>query len=376
MASIDKTATGYKVRWAFYEGGARRQKAARFHSLAEAKKHLTKVMRLENRGVGTATQALGEYLTEWLQEKAPSIEANTYAGYQRWIGHIGRCRIGAMPIDKITTGGLDQAYRELLKRGLSPQSVRHAHAVVQNALSDAVRHQRIEVNPALSAKAPKGRSPKMEAPSVEQVAAFIADLETHNCELVELALVIIATGLRRSEALGLRWSDIDWEGRRLAVKQAVIEHAGQWSIRLGTKSIAGQRTIGLATTTIEALRRQQARVAESRRAVGRFWRDDYDLVFPAVDGTARAPASVTRAFARASRRAGWPEHATPVHGLRHAAASHALAEGGTADLAAVSKRLGHSSPAVTARVYLSSSAEQDRAVADAMAGIVSKRRGG
>jgi integrase len=218
----------------------------------------------------------------------------------------------------------------------------------------------------LNAKPPKGQSPKVAVPSPEQVAALLDDLAAHNLDMVEMALVIIGTGLRRSEVLGLAWSDIDWAAQRITIRQVVIEHAGQWALRQGTKSIAGSRTIGIATDVVDALRRQQARVAEWRLKSGRFWRD-HDLVFPALDGDPKAPASVTKAFTRAARRAGWPAHSSPVHSLRHAAASHALAQG--IDLAAISRRLGHSSVAVTAKVYLSSDSDRDRLAAEAMAAI-------
>jgi integrase len=122
---------------------------------------------------------------------------------------------------------------------------------------------------------------------------------------------------------------------------------------------------------IDALRRQQAHVAELRLKIGRHWHDN-DLVFPDVQGGPRAPASITRAFTRAAARANWPEHSSPVHSLRHAAASHALAQG--INLAAISRRLGHSSPAVTARIYLSSNSEQDRAAGEAMAAIPRRLR--
>ena len=142
---------------------------------------------------------------------------------------------------------------------------------------------------------------------------------------------------------------------------------------MGTKSRAGQRSLSVAPGILEALRRQQAAVAAARLKLGRYWRDD-DLVFadPASGGP-RAPASITRAFTRAARRAGWPAGVAPVHGLRHAAASLTLAGG--IDLAVIAGRLGHSSPAVTARLYLHADLACDRAAATIMAAIVPRQPG-
>jgi len=107
---------------------------------------------------------------------------------------------------------------------------------------------------------------------------------------------------------------------------------------------------------------------------GRFWQD-HDLVFPdPATGGPRAQATITRAFTRTAERARWPKDASPVHGLRHAAASLALAGG--IDLAVISRRLGHSSAAVTARIYLHSDSDRDRAAAQVMARIGRKVRQG
>jgi integrase len=374
MAMIRQKGRRWQVVWNTYEEGRRVQRCRTFATNAAAKQHRAKMVLLEQRGVGVVRTTLIEYLTGWVETKSRTVEANTLAGYERWISHIRRCPVAVVPLERITPRELEQAYRYLLDRPagrgkpLSAVSVRHVHAVLQNALGDAVRHRLIDSNPAASAKPPRGQSPKVGVPSAEQVGALLDDLAVHNPDIVDLALVIIGTGLRRSEALGLRWRDIDWSGR-ISIKQVVIEFDGRWSIREGTKSIAGQRTIGIAPSVIAALRRQQVRVAELRLKIGRFWRD-HDLVFPGIDGGPRAPVAITKAFTRAAKRARWPEHSSPVHSLRHAAASHALAAG--IDLAVISRRLGHSSAAVTARIYLSGDAERDSEAATVMANIPRK----
>jgi len=376
MASVRRHRALWQAVWAVYEEGRRVQRSRGFSSYAEAKAHAAKMELLERRGVGTSRITLGEYLTDWLTAKQTEVEANTYAGYQRHVGHVRRCHMTGIALDALTPKILEDGYRYLLKvpsgRGkpLSAQSVRHINSVLQNALADAVRHRMLDSNPAAQAKAPRGQSPKVEVPSATQIQELLVDLTAHNPDLIDLALFIIGTGVRRSEALGLRWSDIDWSGR-IHIRQVVIEHAGKWSIRQGTKSIAGQRSISIDEYVVEALRHQQARVAELRLKLGRLWQQGYDLVFPNTEGGPRAPASVTKAFTRAARRAGWPAHSSPVHSLRHAAASHALAQG--VDLATISRRLGHASTATTARIYLSSNEERDVAAAKAMASLTRKK---
>ena len=356
-----------------YEDGKRRQPSRSFTSHAEAKAYRAKVELLEQRHIGTTRIALEVYLEEWLVDKKPDIEATTYAGYERWIKHLKRTALAKLAIDRINAEDLERAYRYLSEkpagRGkpLSPVSIRHCHALLQNVFNDAVRLGKLAVNPALSAKPPRGQSPVRGIPNAMQISALLEDFTTHNPPMADLALLLIGTGMRRSEALGLRFAGIDWAQRTLTVHQVVIEHDGDFSLREGTKSIAGRRTISIDPVILEALRRQQARVAEWRLKLGPAWLDN-DLVFPnPASGGPSAPATITRAFTRAAQRAGWPENTSPVHGFRHAAASLSLAGG--IDLATVSFRLGHSSPAVTARLYLHGDEARDRKAAVAMSAI-------
>ena len=101
--------------------------------------------------------------------------------------------------------------------------------------------------------------PKRTIPDALRIAAFLDALAKHNPELVELAQTIIGTGLRLS--LGLRFQDADFE------------FDGNWALREGTNSIVGRRTISVAPAVIEALRKQQARVAEWRLRLGKYWTD-------------------------------------------------------------------------------------------------------
>jgi integrase len=372
MASIRRKGSHWQVVRNVYEDGRRRQICRTFASYAEARKHCAKVELLEQRGVGSARITFGEYLTDWVETKRRTVEPNTLAGYVRHIGHILRHHIATLPLDRVDEHALERFYAQLSEqpagRGkpLSPTSVRHVHAVAKNALGDAVRHRLIDTNPAEWARPPRGQTVKVAVPTPEQIGALLDDLDQRYPELVELAVVIIGLGLRRSEALGLRWQDVNWAERRITICQVVIEHNNKWSIRQGTKSQAGQRTISIGTAVVEALHRQQIRIAELRLKIGRHWQD-HDLVFPDTNGGPRNPAVITKIFWRAVRRAGWPAHSSPVHSLRHAAASHALAQG--VDLATISGRLGHSSPAITARVYLSADLERDQAAGEVMARI-------
>ena len=253
-----------------YIDGKRHQRTRTFATAAAAKLFAAQQELLEQRGVGSARTTLGDFLAGWLESRRETVEKNTAAGYARWVGHISRAPTARLLLERVTPLDLEALYKHLITapagRGkpLSPASVRHCHAVLQNALGDAVRNQLIASNPADAARAPRGQSAEITAPSATQIAALLDDLARHNGDLVSLAALIVGTGLRRSEALGLAWRDIDWTAGALTIRQVVIEHAGDWSLRQGTKSRAGRRTVPVDPVILSSLRQQQATVVDLR----------------------------------------------------------------------------------------------------------------
>ena len=180
---------------------------------------------------------------------------------------------------------------------------------------------------------------------------------------------MLAFGLRRGEALGLRWSSLDWDAATLKVTHGVKRvqnrepgREGQTRLVIGElKTARSRRTLFLTPQLVELLRRHRVRQAEERMAVGEAW-EDHGLVFPSEVGTPLDPDNVSHLFSRICRSAGlghWH-----LHELRHSGASLMLAQG--TDLYVVSEVLGHSSIAITKDVYGHLVEGQKRAAAELM----------
>ncbi|MFY9556608.1 MAG: site-specific integrase [Blastocatellia bacterium] len=151
--------------------------------------------------------------------------------------------------------------------------------------------------------------------------------------------------MRRGEALGLRWSDVDLDGRTLRVGQSLQRLNGQ--LVLGeTKTEQSRRVITIPLGAVSALREYRTRQREERMKLGPDWQDT-GLVFTTQWGTPIDPRNVKRAFDTLLDNAELPH--MRLHDLRHAWASWLLAEG--VDLKTISTILGHSSIRVTADVY-------------------------
>jgi len=181
---------------------------------------------------------------------------------------------------------------------------------------------------------------------------------------MNLRCATLATGLRRGEALGLRWEDVDLDGGALYVIQQIVEVRGQPVV--GTpKTKHGARVLSLDTVTVASLRRHRSVQDLERSAWGPAW-NGAGLVFTREDGRGLRPQHATKHFAVLAGQLGLP--VIRVHDLRHTHASVALAAG--VDLKVVSERLGHSQISITADLYTHVSRGVSQAAADLIAGAM------
>ena len=261
---------------------------------------------------------LGEYLTtRWLPGQVSQLSPSTYDSYRRNIDLHVIPYIGGVPLQKLAAEDLDGLYAALSTAGgrrdgkpggLAPKSVRIVlHSILHKALSDARRKGTLTRNVAEVADAPKARSaakrPEIKVWTPEELRAFldlVADNRHHPAWFVSSH-----TGMRRGEILGLRWSDLDLDGRKLSVCQAVILVAYKLTIS-DVKTDTGRRSIDLDDRTIAVLRSWRKRQLEERMLVGPDAYKDHDLVFARPDGTPVNPDAFSQSFDRINARSPLP----------------------------------------------------------------------
>ncbi len=158
--------------------------------------------------------------------------------------------------------------------------------------------------------------------------------------------LLALTGMRRGEALGLRWSDIDFDAFQIAIVQTVTAIEGK--VVMGRPKTAGsRRTVYVHDATIKALRQQRQLQAEERLAAGPAWAPDNDLVFRSRTGEPVNPDRFSRHFDKIVAEADVPR--IRLHDLRHTNATLSLKAGVHPKI--VSERLGHASIAITLDLY-------------------------
>jgi integrase len=341
-------------------GKPRRQYGKTFSARADAQRWLN--VQLSAVANGTASEdhrmTLGTWLERWLASH--DVRPTTRRGYSDLMTAHVIPRIGATRLVDLRPGHLTALYLSVMedsakpgedgrkRRPVGPSTVAKINAVLSSALADAERDGYVPRNVARLARLPKVTKAPREVWTVEQVRAFTQ--ATAEDRLAALWLLLFRTGLRRGEALGLRWEDVDLEAQpgsypQARVVQQVISVGGE--IQRGEpKTENGRRVVALDPTVVAALKAWRAQQATDRLAAGPAWAGDPEI-FTREDGRVLDPGYVSKRFQRLAAVAGLP--VMRLHDTRHTNLSHLLAAG--VPVADVSKLAGHADIRTTVNTY-------------------------
>lgn len=339
------------------ESGRRRQLKRSFRSKREAKAALAELLQAHETDtfVEPTKTTLRAYAAVWLDGlEVQGRKASTLSGYRGALDRYVLPTLGDTPLQDLKASQLDALYGKLRRSGgiggreLSLTTVHHAHAVINKMLNDAERKGLVLRNVARLADPPslasaRARSPELRVWTPAELSRFLSLIEGHPHEPMFRLLAL--TGMRRSEVVGLRWSDVDEVGCTVSVMQAVtiidgLERVDVPKTRRSRRMIdIDPVTLGLLATHREAQRVQLARVRRTT-PIG-------DRVFTNEVGGTFQPNSIGQAFHRLVDQHGLPK--IRLHDLRHTHASHLLSAG--INIKVVSDRLGHASVSFTLDTY-------------------------
>jgi integrase len=263
------------------------------------------------------------------------------------VPQLGKIRLSQLQPQTVNTYQDD-----LSRRGLSASSISVHRVILGSALKQAVAFGLLPRNVVSLVKPPRREDResigKMLTP--EEARALLGVIRGDRLEA--LYLVLLTAGLRRGEALGLRWVDLNIDaptGGTLQVRQQLQLVRGAPTL-VPVKSRKGVRSIPLPSLTAEALRERRSDQVLERQCVGEAgWRAD-GLVFNAEDGAPLHRSTMTRQFHARTKAAGLA-HFRP-HDLRDTYGSLLMSQG--VPLKTISELMGHASIEVTADVYLHS----------------------
>lgn len=280
------------------------------------------------------------------------VAVRTYDRYRSIVRLHLTPSLGALKIEQLRPANIEAALTQWINGTrhdkepgkLSPRSVKHIFDTLRAACRWGVRMEMLVRNPADHVSPPKAQQPEMK--TIDAIG-FGALLEAAaDSELRIPIVVLLGTGLRRGELLGLKWSDVDLDSRKLSVRRSIELVNGERREK-APKTARSARRLALSSFVVDALREQRRRQDSRNELIGRDFNDS-DYVFDRPDGSLWKPDSFSWAFADLVRRAGLPK--IRLHDLRHSYATLSLAAGN--DLKTISTSLGHSTISITANIYM------------------------
>jgi len=359
----------YRVQW---RDGNKRRTASKdgFATIKAAQVARRKALtEIDNGNMVQGSGTVGDYMVGWLDTytRSGTVKRSTCAATTNMVVNHIVPHLGHVQLSKLTPKHVQTFYADLLQsgearhksgRGLSPKSVRNIANTLHKALDEAVRFGVANRNPAHGVSLPRWERPELKRWEPYQIGQFLRHRANEGDYLYPVWRLMFAIGLRRGEACGLRWSDVDLMGKRVTIRSTRLE--GNSEVYEETpKSRAGKRVITIDADTVIALAQMRNTQEKAAEVIG-GWVSEF--VVTNLDGNPYQPEALTRRFQTASRAAGLP--VIRLHDVRHSSATMQLNEG--VPVHVVSGRLGHSTPSTTLNVYAAFMPSADGLAADVM----------
>lgn len=317
-------------------------------SKRDAEKRLTEILRQKDTGSyikpGKATVA--EYLRRWLNEYArPNLSPRTVEGYEYIFNRHVIPTIGNVTLIQLKPEHLQRYYSDKYNSGLSAQSVRHHHTVIHKALKSAMEWELVNRNVADAVQCPRAHQPEIQTWNENEVSLFLE--KAKGTPYHALFYMALFTGMRRSELLALKWSDVDFLLGEIHVNRSLHVLVGGEVILRPPKTKTGKRMIALPPSAYLVLSEYRKQKETEALLINSSIKDD-DFVFGnPPDYKPLLPNTVSHAWNKLTRRAG----VKPIrlHDARHTHASIMLKQGIHPKV--VQERLGHSSIQITLDTY-------------------------
>jgi integrase len=304
--------------------------------------------------------AVGDFvrarIDQW--EAAGGITARSAERYRSLASRQIAPHIGTRPLQKLSRLDIEGWHTALRNGGLAPRTIGVAHRVLCKALADAEKDGRIIKNVCRVERAPKVKA--QETAIVTDIPGLITKIQ--GSRLYTLAMTALFTGMRLGELLALRDRSVDLDRGVIKISETLEDTTAHGVRFKQPKSAAGVRTITLPAIAIQVLREHRRELLERRLQLGQGKLSPEDLLFSNLEGQPLRTIRISTLWGELAERIGLPQ--ITFHSLRHTHASQLIAAG--IDVVTVSKRLGHSSPAITLKVYAHLFATDDRRASDAI----------
>ena len=254
------------------------------------------------------------------------------------------------------------------ERTLSAKTIREYHRLIHTVLDQAMKEGLVAINVADRATPPKVEQRDVNYFQPEQVAAIREALELEPIKWRTLVHLLLITGARRGEILGLKWEKVDFPNNQVYICNNILSSADIGIYEDTPKTERSKRYISLPVETMQLLRQYRTWQNTERLRLGEYYKDE-GFVFAQDTGGPMHPGSVTTWLTKFSKRHNLPH--INAHAFRHTMASMLYFNG--VDSVSISKRLGHAQVSTTANIYAHVMEAADKKNADILADVFLKK---
>jgi len=294
-----------------------------------------------------------EWLNTWLKDyKKNALRINTYEIYEILINKHIIPALGGAAVQELRPEHIQKLYNDKIAEGLSPRSVRHLHTILRGALRQAMKNRLISYDVSESVTLPALKKGQARALTLKEQAKFLAAAEDD--PLYPAFMLLMTTGLRRGELLGLRWRNVNLTKKYLEIEENFVPVKGG-AVYQQPKTEKSKGRVPLIKPAVECLKKHRQQML----AEGLYDKDR--PVFCNDAGGPIMPRSFNHRFEKLREKAGIGKDVT-VHSLRHTFATRLLERG--VSMREVQELLRHEEMSTTADIYSHVSEELKRAAAE------------
>ena len=283
------------------------------------------------------------------------------------MGHVRLRELRADQLNDFYTALAQPGINKRSGGGLSAKTILEHHRLISTVLDQAVKEGLIPFNVAARATLPRVTKKEVNFFQPEQVDAIRSALEQEPIKWKVLTHLLLLTGARRGEILGLKWDKVDFEANRIYICNSILYAPDRGIYEDTPKTATSKRYISLPVETMRLLREYKSWQNQERLRFGGYYQN-HDFVFSQENGQPMHPDSITDWLNKFSKRHGLL-HVNP-HAFRHTMASMLYFNG--VDSVSISKRLGHAQVSTTANIYAHVIEKADKQNADILADIFLK----
>lgn len=356
----------WEARFTYHDAlGQPRRRSVYAATQRECREKLTAILRDIDAGQFRETRryTVAQWLEEWLSVHCDRLKPLTVSTYRTKIENWILPYLGAVPIAALTPLTVQRYYATVRAKStgepLSAKSLASLHGLLHKAFRQATVSGLLPTNPFDDVELPRVQRPDLHPLMDDDVRRFLEALKGDRLE--PLFTLILFSGLRISEAIALRWADVDLDAGLIAVHRQIQKNPEGGYLFSETTKSGRPRTVTIPASICTVLKRHRAQQAELRLSTGPLW-EDTGLVFTDESGSFLKHSTLRHRFKKIVTQLDLSQ--VRIHDLRHSYAIAALQAGDSVRV--IQEQLGHASPVTTMSTYMEISSELRKASQERM----------